>query len=88
MWVQKRGILLGTAMFAVVVALYLIVSVWRLISMFKTMAPPGKGEVGIDLVTLFHNIGFPLWLLLSFPVCLIIGCSIVAFWPSSRGGRM
>ena len=44
--------------------------------------PAGHGDVGIDVVTLYHNIGFPLWLLLSYAVCLIIGCAIVVFWPS------
>ena len=83
MWIQRKGILLGTGMFVIVLAFYLIVSVWRLTSLAESMSPTGQGEVGWDLVALFHNIGFPLWLLLSFPACLVIGCSIVALWPSS-----
>jgi len=83
MWIRKKGILVGTVMFAVILAFYLTVSVWQFVSMAKSMSPAGQGEVGIDLVTLSHNVGFPLWLLLSFPACLIVGCSLVALWPSS-----
>lgn len=75
-----KGILLGTAMFVIIFVFYQIVSMWRLQSHFNSMAPTG-GTVGIDLVTLYHNMGFPLWLLLSYAACLIIGCAIV-FWPS------
>ena len=73
-----KGILLGTAIFVMVFVLYVIVSVWRFQSYFHSTFPAEHREVGVDLVTLYHNMGFPLWLLLSYAACLIIGCTIVA----------
>ena len=73
-----KGILLGAAIFVGVVVLDLFAVMRRLQSHFNSVPSPSQREVGWDLVTLYHNMGFPLWLLLCFPVCLIIGCLIVA----------
>jgi hypothetical protein len=48
-------ILLGAAMFASVFVFYLIVTMWRLQSRFNSISRPQRGAVGIDLVTLYHN---------------------------------
>ena len=76
-----KGILLGSAIFVIFFVFYIIVTAWRLQSHSNLISTPGQG-VGADLVALYHNLGFPLWLLLSYAACLIIGCAIVAFWAS------
>ena len=79
-----KGILLGTAMYVFVFVCYQFVSMWRLQSYFNSLRPSGEGEIGIDVVTLYHNMGFPIWLALAFPACLIIGCVLVARRSSRR----
>jgi hypothetical protein len=76
-----KGILLGSAIYVVVFVFFVIVTAWRLQSHFNSISSPMQGEMGMDLVTMYHNMGFPLWLLLCYPACLIIGYTIVARWP-------
>ena len=73
-----KAVLLGTGLFVLVFVCYGLVVARRLLSHFNAISPQGQGTVGVDLITLYHNMGFPLWLLLSYAVCLIVGWFIAA----------
>lgn len=80
MWILK-GILLGTAMFVTGFVLYLVAFMWRKASDYPKPTA-GQGETGFEVFTLVQHVFLhsPLFYA-AFVGALLIGCSIVAFWP-------
>ena len=77
-----EGLLLGTAIFVIGFALYLVAHIWRMVA-FSPTPSAGQGQIGWDVVTLIrrtflHSPGF----YAAFIGCLLIGCAIVGFWLS------
>ncbi len=86
MWILK-GLVLGAGIFVLGFAVYLVAFVWRESSNApKPLA--GQAAVGIDVFTLVRHVFLtsPLFYAALLGT-IVIGWSIVAFWPS-KGIRL
>ena len=76
MWM--KGIVLGLLLYAA----FVLIVVTATVRALTKLAGPTSGEVGIDLVTLYHNtFENNLWLIVALVGCILVGVSLVAAWP-------
>jgi hypothetical protein len=82
MWILK-GVLLGAGMFAACFMLYLVAFVWKMFSHDSNRSADQSS--GFDAFTLVRHafLHSPLFYA-AFIGTLLIGCAMVAFWPSGR----
>jgi hypothetical protein len=82
MWILK-GVLLGVGMFAAGFMLYLVAFAVKMSS--RDPNPDTSQTAGFDAITLVQHVFLHRPLFYAAFVCtLLIGCAMVAFWPSGR----
>jgi len=72
-----KGIGLGFVLYAV----FVFINTVAIVRGLTRAAGPNNGEVGIDLVTLYHNELHNPWLIVALFGCLLVGVAMVASWP-------
>ena len=78
-----KGTVIGTGMFVLGFAVYLIAFIWRESSNYPKPTA-GQGALDIDVFTLVRHVFLTSPLFYAALIgAIVIGWSVVAFWPSS-----